>query len=297
MLNRSGRIERRRPRRFRIVASAALLAGIIGGLPADAGSSVVDLGRWTTLTGSRTGYVPVRLTRAVHVASGVRPAVKVTGGGTLRAVVLVSDLPGLDAPSLVIPRLPAASTRDLDYRFGGADPVTDVSIGITRRLPPGRYRLYLVTEGPVSVRFELPGLTGAERRTSPHKPTGHRWRSTETPAVNGVVPPVFAAGFDDELKSPGTFFWAQYKVGPADLSSSSSLCLYEEGAVSPALHSVPGCVGGSGVHLVTGANMPTAMIDWSTGAHRAPGPLGLGGYFAGAASLTASGMVALWLDG
>ena len=155
-----------------------------------------EMRRVTIISGTRSGYVPVKLPVPARVDARVRtasrpgpnPNVRVSGEGLFTGILLLQDPPD--------PRSDL-ETLFLAGRFrkcaDGCGVLNDVDAPLQRegtlRLPAGNYRLYLLTDGhKARVALTLTGLSGTARVT----PTVHTSFDVKAPQMSVSPTP---AGF------------------------------------------------------------------------------------------------------
>lgn len=196
-----------RPRMAGLLALALLALTFA---PANAGSSGV-----LRLTGRFTGYTDITLTRPTTFDG--RSATMAVRGGSYVAwwVTRIGERPG------------SRSNQDGGLRWVGHDPDRDRrSTPFTSRtepLPPGRYRVYLATDGTATVTIPATGLAGTVSLSPRFRTAGGARTSTFT-VTAGLV--------NGEFRSP-------LSLPPDALVVSSTLVMADPGAT---VQSLTACV-------------------------------------------------------
>jgi hypothetical protein len=148
-----------------VLLASLLLASQVAPADADPGRSLPTLGSSVTLSGSAPGFVRLKVTRPARLADPLfrRGAVQVSGGRTTVGFALVQEGGGPEAVRVVggrfrhFDRLGAPAGMPFLIDLTNRPPNPDASM----RLPVGTYRLYLVTDGPATVRFRFSGVSGS----------------------------------------------------------------------------------------------------------------------------------------
>jgi hypothetical protein len=227
--------------RARLLATAcALLAGAV--VAPAAGAAAPALAATTVVTGTITGYADVTLTRPLVVADAT-PNVTVRGSGFV-AVVLVRLQRGIAPPGLAVSTLPGTSTLHHHWigHARGTFADDDQPTFFTHRLPAGRYRLYLVTHGPVTVTWRLP--LGGGRATVTARTRTADTRAVTIPAgTRGVaVAPGYAATATTTFAHRGvTLAWSWYEAA-ADVAAATGGCTYPGAPSTDGLGPAPACL-------------------------------------------------------
>jgi hypothetical protein len=231
-----------------VLVLPALLAA---GAPVAAAPAAPALARTTTIRGTRTAYVDVRLPRAATVRTpfGPSPDIAVSGAGRFVGVALVGTEARTRQTTLFGGRLPdAAGTRFLlpiaPYpAVGGGSFEVFKTYGDTATLPAGKYRLYLLTDGrPVTVTLRLAGLAGtaalAPRRPAPYQLA---FPAARPAGGNGLTTNVYSAGATFDPPSAALLFHALWVDTSAHVAGQYFLCHREgPGGIEPLDHG-PGC--------------------------------------------------------
>ena len=301
-------------RRISVLAALAVCAMTFGG-PADAAPAPVALAGTTTVTGSRTGSMLVRLPRAVDIKSS--DINFNSPHGRMTAAVL-KKVGAWDAPYVSVTHSGYCDKVGCAATFpkgGGGSFIwaPGSENGLSGRLPAGTYRLYLVTDGgPATFIFRFPGLPGT-RRLTPREPAKATVVAPKpTMAEPAVSPSLFAGGSAHRVPPSGglnaTVLWKD--VPTTGAPSATGSCVYEgepkAGRVTPAFQAP--CDGGRGDvppwtsqnHYIGPASTPVGpgrfITFYSTGYLLAGGLHAIGGYHNTPGPVTAAHVHQLWLD-
>lgn len=293
------------------LAMTALLAVAVLPAPALARDRVRSATGLMSVSGA--GVVYTRL----HVAEPARlalnywdkkgPTPEFSDGRGFAAVVLAPVEQG--AQTYIAGRLPQPNGIDLQHVSLGPDLCQREDACV---VPAGDYRLYLVSEGKVTVDLRLDGLPGASRFKVTAPAVGEVSRATEsyyhsTPQGPGEVS-AHGAGFSPELTGESnllfTTFWFHgptEDVGPAPADhpllqvGDAGSCMYA--GPPPAGAYAPGCPGGQ-----RRANISTwralsdfQYLQWGASTNIGAGEYGWG-YFAWHTGVRDPGFVGFWLD-
>ena len=227
------------------------VAGVIAAIAAHGSAAAADLGAVNVIEGSVPAYVDVRLTNEVVIDLSSRATHRVDGSGRFVGAVLARRSPaGLEnAAVAVVGRFDQPTLCP-----GGCDHVITTAAGQLERdpnapvsawdptkipLPPGEYRLALVTDGtPARVEVHLPGLDGerAFRPTAPLQPLQLEPPQREDPLGTGPAA-VFSGG--GMLSSPGVLAISAVAEGGDSGEVDFEACTYQDEA--PAMAFWPGC--------------------------------------------------------
>lgn len=247
------------------VATAALvaLAGTtFGAPPADAGGAPPALAGRTKVVATTSSWMRVRVPRDASLAIGFTESfdgldgVSFDEGDGLAAVALAPQV--ADPQPVAAVRLPRAENRLVDaVGLGPRNCQTEAAC----ELPAGTYRLYVVTDRPVTVELVLRGLSGTTR-LRPKLPVGgatsgaehERFHSTPYTATAASM---WGVGFTPQVKARyGMLFYSFWfngsstpaaPVPPADhplLQVGISEACFYDGAPTEETAFLPGCVGG-----------------------------------------------------
>lgn len=193
--------------KMRLVLAAALVAAAAAALPAQAAGSKDVRPALTgvmVISGSKTGYVPIEVSKDVKLADPFvkkhRGAVTVTGGGEAAGFALVHD----DGEALLLggrSKAFAPFVKEHGIAVSTLKPRPDD--GVLYTVPTGSYRLYLITGGkPTTVRLQFLGAAGSSRLS----PTVHVQsvvqRADLAAAVPGPVGGVHSGGGAVTLTTP-----------------------------------------------------------------------------------------------
>lgn len=225
--------------RIRAALAAATLLLTVP-VPAVFASARPSLAGVTTISGTRSASVAVRLTKPATLRDplledAARNDVGVTTAGRFGGFVLVQEgVPALSQIVVVGGRLPEPSGK-LHFVY----PANGLGAG-TWRLPAGNYRLYLVTDGkPTTVRLRLPGLSG----TTSLRPAGAASAALTFPAAAIDTDPArvtYAVGADRPVARRTLFFSTLYAGYAAHVDTVYTSCFYFERPTGPAPYA-PGC--------------------------------------------------------
>lgn len=265
-----------RTRMLRLAAAGAVSALAFGAVPgviqlASAtpakSKPIPTLTQKVTLTGSKSGYALVNLTKPLEVPDGDKASagVKVSGKGTFGGIALIPNAvqwrtTALSAVpvAMIIPSLPGRPEGAYPYRFVGTEP--DGQYGFAERvLPPATYRMYLFTKGAVSVTATFPGLGGSALKVKKFTPADARVHQFSASMAGGE--PTGSFGATDELKSTGFVyqaFWQARPSNPVGLDSHyMSSCLAKQDRADVAF-AVPFCNNITNSHGVTDQSLLAA---------------------------------------
>ena len=308
-----GRRRGRRPQR-RAAGLASLVCLSAAALPALGDSSgrvdpSTPLTSTVTVKANRTSYAIVFLPRAVQGPHRATSLVK-SWRGHASAVVLAPDRsdvfdPESPPPALVVPNLPGRTADPHPYMFIGQDPRHHASAMAYRWLPAGRYRLYIVTDGPTSVTLQLPGLSAGLTNVRPEIPGHARAISTYQSATLGTLPPAVSFGATGRLTSGKGLVWnVQWMHVPARVADAAGGCFYSGAPPSPAVYEVPSCaLAGSGSNAAPdivaeyiGYIPPPNYLTETEGYGYPRGLVGNQTYVAAAGPIQSEGAELLWLS-
>ncbi|MDQ3914474.1 MAG: hypothetical protein M3323_03950 [Actinomycetota bacterium] len=252
-------------------------------------------------------HVPEPVQLSLDYWHAKRPTPKFSKGRGFAAVVIAPAERG--AQSYIAARIPQPSGIDQKHVSLGPDlchldKVCDV--------PAGHYRLYLVTEGKVTVDLRLQGLAGSSHVEASTPAVGEVSRETESyyhSTPDGLVQiAAHGAGFSPELTGESnmlfTMFWFHgptEDAGPPPIDrpllqvGDAGSCFYD--GPPPADAYVPGCPGGR-----ERANISTwralsdfQYLQWGSSSNIGAGEYGWG-YFAVHSGIRDPGFVGFWLD-
>jgi hypothetical protein len=246
-----------------------IVLSLVGAAPCWAnGPSLVNS---VTIAGQRTGYVEVQLPEPLDPFDENEPTIAFEGGGGILGVVLrARDLfGGYRRPNLKILRL--------DRRNEGSRVLVSLGDGQDGALPPGRYRLYLITDGPGRVSLDFPGWPEGELSLVPEVATPYEagpLPERQTPTLGTTV-----FGRSAEISSAGLVF-ARAIAEQAPAGSRLELCTYRDSEEEQAGSSAygPKCPGGRSSYAEV-ATATTDMGIFSLSQSEIPGRFGEGGNF------------------
>lgn len=298
----------------RVGAAALVLIATLGAPPAEAGGAPPVLTRRITVKAAETSWMPVRVAKDATLALGITDdlegleAVEFDDGDGLAAVALA---PVVDDPQPVAAvRLPHADNRVVDLvGVGPRNCQTESSC----RLPAGNYRLYVVTDHPVTVKLTLGGLRGSStlRPALPlgGAPQGAEHESYRSTPYTGTAASAWSVGFTPQVRTRyGMLFYGFWFNGsavpagppPADQPllqvGASEACFYE-GAPQEETAFLPGCAGG----LPRGGSTSLKALDdhryaqWGTEVGVKSGSYGLGANVVHT-GIFDRGFAGFWLD-
>ena len=195
------------------------------------------------VTASTTSYAEVRLTRSIKISASSAPSIKVVGSG-FTAIALVRVMSGSAPPGLVVSRLAGTSTWHYHWvgHERGTDAEDDRPTFFTRTLPPGRYRLYVATNGPASVTWRLPLGSGSARVATR---TRTAWTSVAStpPGVRGIA---VASGYAEQQTATfahrGLGLSLAWYRAHADIEATLGGCMYPGDPSVLGLGPLPECL-------------------------------------------------------
>lgn len=232
-----------------MLASLAPAAGAVPRAPAG-----VSLTSAVELRGSRSASVDVRVTRDVRIDEvwDARPATfdsTAVGSG----FALVSLDYAYDPPTVIGLMTPGgARARRLVVAFG--DDRRGNQILVTQVLPRGRYRLYLITSGPATVRFGLKGLRGGTTALKPARPERVGLRRVDSPVKTSYTGEVLAHAYELIAEQNIAFVTVSTIIRNAPHGYDSFSCMYRGGPPPGGVY-LPRCLNAS-FGLGTANNLP-----------------------------------------
>lgn len=243
------------------LAAWASVFGLVP-LPAVAESAVPIIAGRTTASGSMTSVMRVDVPASATVTwlPSDNPDVIVEGEGRFVGVVLTSDAPTLDGPTLVAGRIPMDAVC-WPGRGCPVGPVVSVqarqmidwNAGIIR-VPAGRYLLYLIADGsPVSVTLQLRGLSGSID-LAPSDPAPIRMVSWSPEAPITASQSVLwdeGEGFDLGADTRGIMFSLYWLRGPREVHGLYGHCWHRGRSPDPG----PACLPGIGPDIGAGQSI------------------------------------------
>jgi hypothetical protein len=290
---------------------AALLAAAAVATPARAETNVVVAKGHMRVTGSGVVYTNLRVPEPARFSlnywDGGLPVPRFSKGDGFAAVVLSPASRG--AENYIAARLPQPSTPGVDRVSLGPD---ICQLDKACEIPAGDYRLYLVSEGKVTVDLLLEGLSGTARVKVSRPAVGELSRATESyhhdAGSSGLEMDAHGAGFSPELTGKSNLlfsvFWfhgPREKVGPPPADKpllqlgDAGHCSYD--GPPPADAYAPGCPGGweRGNHSTWKALSDFDHVQWGSSSNIKAGSYG-DGYFAVHSGIRNPGFVGFWLD-
>lgn len=296
--------------RAALTVTALLTAAVIAA-PAHAGAGGVEAKGRMKLTGSGVVYTDLHVPEPAQLSLNYWDegllVPRFSKGDGFAAVVLSPVARG--AEKYIAARLPQPSTAGWDRVSFGPDLC---HIDRTCEVPAGDYRLYLVSEGKVTVDLLLEGLPGSARVKVSKPAVGELSRATEAyfhgAGSSGLQMDAHGAGFSPELTGKSNLlfsvFWfhgPREKAGPAPADKpllqlgDAGHCQYD--GPPPADAYAPGCPGGwqRGNHSTWKALSEFDHLQWGTSSNIGPGSYG-DGYFAVHSGIRNPGFVGFWLD-
>lgn len=287
--------------RLRALTAAALAALAAGSLPATSHAAArPSLGRQVSLAGDRTGWTPVSLPRPITAECPGQPscaggaALRLAGGAFGYFLVLEDDRARKPVPSVVVVRLPKAQGGQVMAIAGGTDPRTGASVADTGILPPGRYRMFLLTNGRGSLSVRFPELAAATVSLRSRYAISYRAVETAPTYVGPLAPSAWAGGItipETGVRSHGYVF--EWTKGPAAAGVVGALCLYD--GAPPADTWLPGCPNGNS--LMSNQVMPaTECCGTAYGAVVGSGTrFSFGSYYVQNGPVTSAGRFVVWV--
>lgn len=188
------------------------------------GKRPVRLCSVTKISGTKAGYVKVRLAKEITIAP---EAISVTAPGRFAGFVFQQD----------VDKQPITIIGGRVRRQSGDHYITCCS---ANTLPAGTYRLYLITEGSASVTVKLPGLPKGTSRLSPTTITGASIHDPDASLVSQNVTQYYGTGVTDSIESNnGLAFTGVWVENEVHVATASGTCLYFGEAPLDAF--APGC--------------------------------------------------------
>lgn len=286
----------------RQIGAAVLLAMTLpaaSALPSVAATRT-SLVRQVTITGDRTGWVAVTLPASILADCPAVPscvpkaALRLSGGAYGYSLVYENDTASKPVPASVVLRLPKAQGGSIMGLVSGTDPRTGINTSDTRRLPAGRYRLFLLTNGRGSVSVRFPELRIGSLATRPTRSTAVKAVEAKPDLGGPLAPSAWASGVTvdpDGVRSRGySFAWTD---GAVAVGSVMAGCVYN--GAPPNGRWVPGCPGGSSLmanQLTPATNCCGTAYGIAIGGS---GRFSFGQYYVQGGPVTSAGMFFVWL--
>lgn len=280
-----------------VMLALALLAGYA--MPS-AAATRASLVRQLTISGDRTGWVAVTLPKSILpdcpaiTSCAPKAALRFSGGAYGYSLVYENDTASKPVPAAVVLRLPKAQGGSVMGLVSGHDPRTGVNSSDTRRLPAGKYRLFILTNGRGSVTVRFPELGNGSLSTRSTRSTAVKAVEAKPDFVGPLAPSAWASGVTVDpggVRSRGySFMWTD---GAVAVGSVMAGCVYD--GAPPNGQWVPGCPGGSSLM----ANQFTPATNCcGTGYGIAIGGsdrFSFGQYYVQGGPVTKAGMYFVWL--
>jgi hypothetical protein len=287
--------------RRRAAGAAALAALALGtaAVPTTAATRAPLAGR-LTLSGDRTGWVAVDLPRSISPYCPTDPecaakaAFHLSGGAFGYALQYEADTASRPPPSAIVLRLPEAQGGRVTAVVSGVDPRNGASSSDTGRLPAGKYRLFLLTNGRGTVSVRFPELAARSLAVRPSRATPYRAAQLAPQYTGPLAPSAWADGITvgpvPERSHAYAFLWTD---GPAAAMSLYGGCVYD--GDPPGGRWVPGCPGGRS--LMSNQLTPATQCCGTAYAMVVSGVdsrFGFGQYYVQGGPVTAAGMFLVW---
>ncbi|MDQ3915313.1 MAG: hypothetical protein M3323_08300 [Actinomycetota bacterium] len=294
--------------RLKGLAVAAVAASLVTALlPTHAGAAKprqtgpVVLGADNVISGT-TGYTAVTIPKGAHfpAKTGENPYFRISGRGRFVGALLVQAGNGLlrDGVSLFVGR----------YSFCDApacDPVEPTQVLITRgtdregTLPPGDYRLYLITDGaPASVAMRFDGLTGKTKIVPDVRLDAEVTEPATNIAAPGNLAHSYARSYDFKGVKGFTFKVLSIK-GDAWAAGRYGDCIYGSDPLLPAPvgYIAPECPGGLGIWTLDATVRPSRFrIDNYSQTIYDPGEWKVSSFYEAAGLITGADALDVTLD-
>lgn len=279
-----------------------------------AAAAPVVLSHKTTISASYTSVAEVEVVQRATLS--LRPTadsqnlegVTFDGGAGLAALVLAPQDVTSTSRIFTAVRLPAASNRALRAVALGPNVCFDCTV------EPGRYRLYVVTQAPVSITLTLGGLAGSSSVSPTTRVAGavhglereHRYESPEI----GTQGALWGGGFYPQVRSNFSVifdtFWFHGPQEPFQQNPPANKPLLQVGAAGMCFYGrslprevnfAPGCPGGSyrGGGTTQRALDNYRYLQWGQLVGVATGDFAAGGY-AAHTGVREPGVAGFWLD-
>lgn len=229
-----------RIRRWFFPLTAAATVGIlVAPLPSAEGGTgtrgapEVRLAGRNSIRGAATAFARVILPRAVTISSaqGSNPDFRVSGPGRFAGFLLQQER--ADGEVILGGRLPSKGA--FPKRDGQREIILSFSSvpGSPFRLPPGRYRLYLIADNAqVKVTFTLHGLSGA-RKIVPTAAAPFRLQDLPPRIESTPANVIHTAGGVGRLKSRGLIFNSLAIQHPLWVVGEYGRCVYNGVPIQP----------------------------------------------------------------
>jgi hypothetical protein len=300
----------------RIVALVGGLSILLPVTPVHASRGVNKAAGVVTLKGSTTAVVPLEVAEDARLSLDYYDESSLTGprfsdGPGLAAVILVPDTDSGPTRPLTAVRLPEAPGQI--QRLTSFGPNNCMVTGPDCAVRAGSYRMFLVTESPVTVTLRFQGLSGSTTLRAREAVEG---AIVEPGLAYSYGLPYMGTGLDAvgagfAPQTTGTAivfsaFWfrgAEQGIGPAPADEPllqvgvAGACSYFEEPPAVGAYS-PGCPRGSEVGTFATQRVldDFAFMQWNQLAGAPPGTYGLGNY-AIHTGIFDPGFVGFWIDG
>jgi hypothetical protein len=219
--------------------------GDVRSIYAPADTTRTALAGATTITGSASGKVPVRLEQPATftVPRGGQPgSVQVTGEGRFTGFALVAD--GTDPNRVMISGGRVSNGLPADHSLGDSSMLalthTDALDLATSswELPAGDYHLYLIADGsPVTVTLSLAGLSGSTQ-LSPTVPVA---ADVARPEARYLPQGVQTAGAPGQLRGSGLLLQLAATLHEPTIQQDFTNCFYRGEQATARATYAPGC--------------------------------------------------------
>jgi hypothetical protein len=195
----------------------------------------------TAIGGARTGYTTVTLTQTIRPLDDGRPTIGLEGGGRVLGLVLrrEKDGPFEQPPSFEVLRLSPSNDGEVLLSLGNGKGASG------SELPPGQYRLYLITDEPGKVTLSFPTIPTGSASLAPAIITPFRAESLTARRARSDLNTFGAFG---NVSEGGIELWRLVAANPP-LTGQIELCMYmgQNAQNSPDAFD-PGCPGGKSTY-------------------------------------------------
>lgn len=289
-----------------LLAVAAVLLHVVTYAPAArAQAAVPSLAGVTRIVGSTTSatWVNIPTEARLQWKQGANPDVTIDGGGRMAGIVLSQGDPGdLNRPFVMAARssfcASAGCTSGDSHQFviGEMPTTNDFEWAV---LKPGRYLLYLVTDGaPVSVTLKLHGLSGKSKLV-PATPVDAQVNAPrEETQVMGPGKKAYWFGDSGTIDAEGGLVAGIMSIKADNwMQGSYGSCLQREVRSPEIVAFSPACPAGSGPRTTEGSPLPASREIYESSIWNVTpgGDWGLGMNYVAAADVKSAAAVTLYL--
>lgn len=290
-----------------LLAAAVAVPGVAARSVVTGGPPALALAKTNVLTGTKTGYVRVRVDRAMTLdygaltmikggfprlfnEAGPSPSVEVRGKGDFIGMAITHDRSGAE-PLIVTGQFRGQS--DVNRVVNFSSPL----LGRQIELKPGTYRIFLIADGTkAEVRFTFDKGTGTTNLT-PAVPTHSAAHSTDSFTKAGEVGVLHAVN-EHTIKSERAFAVDMLTVhGGEEVLEGLGVCIKPRDGLLPVDYYGPRCGnGGDDVFIAEAQGRDDTYFMFLQDGDITQGRWGFGGWYAGDARPDYVGLQSLTID-